>query len=270
MRPRGSQVIAVAGAIGGVGTTSLAVNLGCILAKDEKNSVALVDLDLCLGDADVFLDTIPDYTLVDVAQNVTRLDFTLLKRSLTKHASGLYLLPRPVQLEDVGLITAEDLQRVIGLLKATFTHVVLDLSKGYTAIDLMALEMANTVLLVTQLDLPCLRNVVRLMTVVHRNERAGRQGQDPGQSRRPGQWPDHAEEGRGDDRPGNFLAASQRISHHDRGPQQRRAADRAGPKSAVTQSLMALAEALSSDVKPTPIETGGKKPPADVSSVFGR
>ena len=75
-RPRGSQVIAVAGAIGGVGTTSLAVNLGCILAKDPQNSVALVDLDLCLGDADVFLDTIPDYTLVDVAQNVTRLDFT--------------------------------------------------------------------------------------------------------------------------------------------------------------------------------------------------
>ena len=89
-RPRGSQVIAVAGATGGVGTTSLAVNLGCVLAKDDRNSVALVDLDLCLGDADVFLDTIPDYTLVDVAQNVTRLDFTLLKRSLTKHSSGLY------------------------------------------------------------------------------------------------------------------------------------------------------------------------------------
>ena len=153
----------MAGAIGGVGTTSLAVNLGCILAQDPQNSVALVDLDLCLGDADVFLDTIPDYTLVDVAQNVTRLDFTLLKRSLTKHSSGLYLLPRPVQLEDIALITPDDLQRVIGLLKATFTHLVLDLSKGYTAIDLIALEMANHILLVTQLDLPCLRNVVRLM-----------------------------------------------------------------------------------------------------------
>ncbi len=162
-KSRGSQVIAVAGAIGGVGTTSLAVNLGCSLAKDEDNSVALVDLDLCLGDADVFLDTIPDYTLVDVAQNVSRLDFSLLKRSLTKHASGLYLLPRPVQLEDIGLITAEDLQRVIGLLKATFTHLILDLSKSYSAIDLIALEMANHILLVTQLDLPCLRNVVRLM-----------------------------------------------------------------------------------------------------------
>ena len=106
---RGSTVIAVAGATGGVGTTSLAVNLGCALAADERNSVALVDLDLCLGDADVFLDTIPDYTLVDVAQNVTRLDFTLLKRSLTKHSSGLFLLPRPVQLEDVPLITPDDL-----------------------------------------------------------------------------------------------------------------------------------------------------------------
>lgn len=162
-KPRGSQVIAVAGAIGGVGTTSLAVNLGCALAKDTRNSVALVDLDLCLGDADVFLDSIPDYTLVDVAQNVTRLDFTLLKRSLTKHSSGLFLLPRPVQLADISLVTQEDLQRVIGLLKATFTHLVLDLSKSYSPIDMVALEMANHVLMVTQLDLPCLRNVVRLM-----------------------------------------------------------------------------------------------------------
>jgi pilus assembly protein CpaE len=162
-KSRGSTVIAIAGATGGVGTTSVAVNLGCVLASDPKNSVALIDLDLSLGDADVFLDTIPDYTLVDVAQNVTRLDFTLLKRSLTKHSSGLFLLPRPVQLEDAKLVTAEDLQRVVGLLKATFTHLIIDLSKSYSPLDMVALEMANHVLLVTQLDLPCLRNVVRLM-----------------------------------------------------------------------------------------------------------
>ena len=160
---RGSTVIAVCGATGGVGTTSLAVNLGCALAKDPDNTVALVDLDLCLGDADVFLDTIPDYTLVDVAQNVTRLDFTLLKRSLTKHSSGLYLLPRPVQMEDIQLIQPDDVQRVIGLLKATFTHLVIDLSKSYSAIDMVALKAANHILLVTQMDLPCLRNVVRLL-----------------------------------------------------------------------------------------------------------
>ncbi len=165
-KARSSTVIAVAGATGGVGATSLAVNLGCILAANQENSVALVDIDLCLGDADVFLDTIPDYTLVDVAQNVTRLDFTLLKRSLTKHASGLLVLLRcrgRSQLEDASLITPDDLRRVVGLLKATFSHVIIDLSKSYNPIDIVALEMANHILLITQLDLPCLRNVVRLL-----------------------------------------------------------------------------------------------------------
>jgi len=146
-----------------VGTTSLAVNIGCALAKRPENSVALIDLDLALGDADVFLDTIPDYTLVDVAQNIARLDFNLLKRSLTKHSSGLYLLPRPIQLQDTKLVTPDDLHRVIGLLKATFSHLIFDLSKGYNELDLVAMQAAEHVLLVTQLDLPCLRNVVRLL-----------------------------------------------------------------------------------------------------------
>lgn len=162
-KPRSCRIVAIAGSGGGVGSTSIAVNLGCVLAANEANSVALIDLDLALGDADVFLDTIPDYTLSDIAQNIARLDFALLKRSLTKHASGLYLLPRPVQLQESATITAADLQRVIGMLKATFTHLILDLSKSYTEFDVLALREAEHVLLITQLDLPSLRNVVRLM-----------------------------------------------------------------------------------------------------------
>ena len=161
--PQGCMVMTVIGATGGVGTTSLAVNLGCALAADKGNQVALVDLDLALGDADVFLDAIPEYTLTDVTQNVARLDLTLLKRSLTKHDSGLYLLPRPVQLEDARLVTPDDMTRVIGLLKATFTHLIIDTSKSFNALDMFALNQADMVLLVTQLDLPCLRNVVRLL-----------------------------------------------------------------------------------------------------------
>lgn len=162
-KTRGSTVIAVCGSTGGVGTTSLAVNLGCTLAQKQSHTVALVDMDLALGDADVFLDTIPDYTLVDVAQNISRLDFTLLKRSLTRHSTGLYLLPRPIQLQDTTLITPDDLHRVIGLLKATFSHLIFDLSKSYNPIDMVAMQAAEHILLVTQLDLPCLRNVVRLL-----------------------------------------------------------------------------------------------------------
>lgn len=162
-KARGCQVIAVAGATGGVGSTSLAVNLGCAMAADPGQTVALLDLDLALGDADVFLDTIPEYTLTDVSQNVSRLDLALLKRSLTKHDSGLYLLPRPVQLDDSKLVTPDDMVRVVGLLKAAFTQLIIDTSKSFTALDMFALREADTVLLVTQLDLPCLRNVVRLL-----------------------------------------------------------------------------------------------------------
>jgi pilus assembly protein CpaE len=155
--------LAVVGSSGGVGCTSLAVNLGCSLARDENNSVVLIDLDLTLGDADVCLDIIHDYTLVDVAQNIGRLDFSLLKRSLAKHSSGLHLLPRPVQMEDAAEVGVEEIRRIVGLLKATFTHVLIDTSKSFSPIDIAALELCDQIWLVTQLDLPCLRNVVRLL-----------------------------------------------------------------------------------------------------------
>src|SRR5438552_11888755 len=65
-----SLVVAVLGSRGGIGCTSLAVNLGCTLAQDKSRSVALIDLDLALGDADVSLDLMPVYTLADVAMNI--------------------------------------------------------------------------------------------------------------------------------------------------------------------------------------------------------
>jgi pilus assembly protein CpaE len=158
-----SVVLAVVGSRGGVGCTSLAVNLGCSLAQDKNHNVALIDLDLALGDADVALDLMPDYTLADVALNIDRLDMTFLRRSLCKHASGLSLLPHPVQMEDISLIHEDHLQRVIGLLRASYTHLIFDLSKRFTPTDLTAMRMADVVLLVAQLELTSLRNAVRML-----------------------------------------------------------------------------------------------------------
>jgi pilus assembly protein CpaE len=161
-----SLVIAVLGSRGGVGCTSLAVNLGATLAQDPSHNAAIIDLDLALGDADVALDLMADYTLADVALNVDRLDLQFLRRSLSKHASGLSLLPHPVQMEDAGLIREDHLQRVIGLLRASYTHLILDLSKSFSPTDVTALRMADLILLVAQLDLTSLRNVVRMMATL--------------------------------------------------------------------------------------------------------
>ncbi|MCH1496594.1 MAG: AAA family ATPase [Rubripirellula sp.] len=157
------EIIALAGANGGVGTTSIAVNLGCCLAEKPQNSVAILDLDLALGDADVFLDLIPEYTLADVVQNVSRLDIDLLRKSMTKHQTGVFLLPRPVDLIEAEFISEESIKRVIDLMKESFTHLIIDVSKSYNELDKVAMEAANQVLLITQLDLPCLRNSVRML-----------------------------------------------------------------------------------------------------------
>jgi pilus assembly protein CpaE len=159
-----SLVTAIVGSRGGIGCTSLAVNLGCNLSQVDKNhNVALIDLDLALGDADVALDLMPDYTLADVALNIERLDMTFLRRSLCKHTSGLSLLPHPVQMEDISLIHEDHLQRVIGLLRASYSHLIFDLSKRFTPTDLTAMRMADVILLVAQLELTSLRNVVRML-----------------------------------------------------------------------------------------------------------
>ncbi|HWL07492.1 MAG TPA: response regulator [Planctomicrobium sp.] len=173
-RPRGTNVITVVGSGGGVGCTSLAVNLGCALAVNKLNSVAIIDLDLSLGDADVWLDIIPDYTIQDVADNINRLDFSMLKRSLTQHASGAFLLPRPVHLEAQAPLSPDELQRVIALLKATFTHLIIDVSKSFSPLDKAAMDVSDHILVVTQLDLPCLRNVVRINQFLEDQELSGK------------------------------------------------------------------------------------------------
>lgn len=161
---RASQVYTIGGVGGGVGCTSIATNLACMLARNPENSVVLIDLDLALGDADVWLDIIPDFTIQDVAENISRLDYSLLKRSLTKHDCGAFLLPRPVQIDDnMTSLTAAELKRIVALLKATFTHLVIDISKSFSSLDMAALDASDLTIVVTQLDLPGLRNIVRLL-----------------------------------------------------------------------------------------------------------
>src|SRR5262249_23542187 len=113
------------------------------------------------------------YTLADVAMNIDRLDMTFLRRSLCKHPSGLSLLPHPVQMEDIGLIHEDHLARLINLLRASYSRLVLDLSKRFTPTDLTAMRMSDVILLVTQLELTSLRNAVRMLHTLGQEERVG-------------------------------------------------------------------------------------------------
>jgi pilus assembly protein CpaE len=163
------QIIAVLGSRGGVGTTSIAVNLAATLAAaqpDDANGVALVDLDLALGDADIAIEVngMENISIADLARNIERLDMNFLRRALVRHeASRLSILRHPLEIQDVGVLHEGHVERIINLLKVSYSHLVLDLSKAVLPTDLMALRLADTILLVAQLELSSLRNVVRLL-----------------------------------------------------------------------------------------------------------
>lgn len=165
------KLVAITGASGGIGCTSLAVNLGVCLARaNPSQSVVLVDFDLLFGTVDSGLDIIPEHTLMELVRDLDRIDLPLLKRSLIRHESGLLVLPHPVSMEESSRIDPEDLKRLVGMLKVAFDTVIIDCSKSLQASDFIAFDAADLILLVVQLDLNCLRNSARLLQLFRQDE----------------------------------------------------------------------------------------------------
>jgi pilus assembly protein CpaE len=166
-------VIAMLGSRGGVGTTTLGVNLASTLASDSINKVALLDLDLALGDADIAVEVqgMENISIADLARNIQRLDMNFLKRALVMHEpTGLSILRHPLEIQDMSVIHENHVERIVNLLRISYSHLILDLSKSFLPTDLMALRMADHILLVAQLELGSLRNVVRLNHLLSNTE----------------------------------------------------------------------------------------------------
>jgi len=159
------KIISVTSAAGGMGCTALAVNLATTLAACKEQETLLLDLDLMFGTVDAWLDITPDNTVSDLVQNFERLDLTLLKRSITRHASGLYVVPHPATMQEAAAVDPERLGRLFGLLRAAFGTIVIDTSKGLQSSDFMAFEISDVILIIIQLDLICLRNTARLLSL---------------------------------------------------------------------------------------------------------
>jgi pilus assembly protein CpaE len=142
---------------GGLGATTLAVNLGvCLADRPGTRSTLLVELDARHSDVVTFLDLRPRYSILDVFESVDRMDESLLQGLMVRHASGLWVLPGPSQMER-GSLGAEHVQAGLDLLRGHFDHVVLDLRHDLDPGTITALEAADTVLFLTSLDVAALR-----------------------------------------------------------------------------------------------------------------
>src|SRR3954451_6091377 len=143
---------------GGVGKTTLAVNLAVALSGSGAK-VCIVDLDLAFGDVAITLQLFPARTISDAVHLESGLDFAVLEPLLTVYRDQLSALVAPVQPDAKDGIPASLVGRILNLLKSHFEFVVVDTSPAFDEYVLQALDETDDLLLVTTLDVPTLKNV---------------------------------------------------------------------------------------------------------------
>lgn len=170
--PQG-KVIAVYSPQGGSGKSILAANLAVAIAielnaKANPNTIVLVDLNLQFGDLDLLLNLNPDNTIAGLAQKGhAGLDAELVGQYLTKHEdSGLLVLVAPSAPRYAESITAYTIEQVIDALRESFQYVIIDTTSQLQDITLAALDAANTILLLTSLDLLALHKTRTAMEML--------------------------------------------------------------------------------------------------------
>jgi pilus assembly protein CpaE len=153
------QLVTVFSPKGGVGKTTLAVNLAIALAGHGEKRVCVVDLDLGFGDIAITLQLIPARTMADAVNFESGLDFDVLEPLLTPHGTGISALVAPVQPDARDSIPASLVGRILSMLKDNFDYVVVDTAPNFDEFVLQAFDETDVLLLVTTLDVPTLKNV---------------------------------------------------------------------------------------------------------------
>jgi len=154
---RDGRVFTVFSPKGGVGKTTMAVNLSVALAKTHAE-VCVVDLDLAFGDVAITMQIIPEHTITEAAESEQDLDYTLLRQLLTRHESGITILAAPTHPEGRDLVTASLTRRVIQTLRRHFDYVVIDTPPGFDDQVLGAFDETDECVIVVTLDVPTIKN----------------------------------------------------------------------------------------------------------------
>ena len=160
----GGATIAVGGAKGGVGTTTLATHLAMSAAQAGR-STCLVDFDLQAGDVRGLFDVPHRRNLSDLIDVAAEVSGAQLMEALYRHESGLSILLSPEEGEAAEEIGAEQARGLIGAVKFAFEVVVIDLGTVVNDATAVAVELADEALVVTTPDVPALRAANRLISL---------------------------------------------------------------------------------------------------------
>ncbi len=164
LNTKNGRVLNFIGAKGGVGTTTIAVNVSLGLHELQKSTV-LVDLNMLFGEIPILLDIKPNFSWGEISKDISRLDSTYLMGVLTKHRSGIHVLPSPEKTN--GYISSGVVEKLLAQTKELFDYTVVDSGRQLDDGIADVIKLADTIFVVTNLTIPCLVNVKKLLQNIH-------------------------------------------------------------------------------------------------------
>lgn len=170
------QLYALFSPKGGCGSTTAATNLAIVLHRLTGKRTLLVDLDLEFGETALQLGVEPRFDFLDMLRNFHRMDAGLLASLVERHESGVHLLAAPSHLDRADVAAEEQIRITLRFIKQHYDYVVVDTSKALTPSALAAFAEADRVFVVTNLELPSLRNLQRCLPFLERT--VGRAARD--------------------------------------------------------------------------------------------
>lgn len=161
-----SKIITVYSNKGGIGKTTLAINLAKELEKVTKCKVALIDLNLQLGDVSTFLNLNPTFDVSYVIKNFINKDEEIFLKAFERYKdSSLYILSDPTYIEQAESISPQDITKLFNELKKVFSYIVIDMSSNIDENSLKILDSSDLVLFTTIVNVPAIRNAQRCLTL---------------------------------------------------------------------------------------------------------
>jgi len=157
------KLIVVMGSKGGVGTSTVAINLGVQFAQVTRRRVCLLDFGRPVGHVALMLDLQPRFTVRDAVDNLERLDSHYFNGLLTKHKSGLEVLAGLMRPEEWQEVSPAALPGLVNVAQSTCDYVLMDYGSVYS-LELLSnviLRMTKTILLVAESNVPSLWTLER-------------------------------------------------------------------------------------------------------------